>query len=68
MFNIKNEIISSQDSQVDIVKNSYEEKCKKFLQQSKNLEKKFQDMFLKEEKKFSLEELEEKRYQRASCQ
>lgn len=61
MFNIKNEIISSQDSQVDIVKNSYEEKCKKFLQQSKNLEKKFQDMFLKEEKKFSLEELEEKR-------
>lgn len=62
MSNIKKEtIISSQESQVDISKNTYEEACKNFLEQSNKLEKKFQDMFKKKEVNYSLEELEEKR-------
>lgn len=62
MSNIKNEtIISSQELQVDISKNTYEEECLKFLEQSNMLEKKFQEMFQKKEVKYSLEELKEKR-------
>lgn len=61
MSNIKKPIISNHDLQVDIKTNTYEEKCKEFLEQSNKLEKKFQELFKKKEVTYSLEELEETR-------